>query len=135
MVRQNCDYVMLQPIYNKTQRDILWDMEAAFMDRNDFSTLMDDVIHRELLQGNTAEAPRKKVRIMVCADFEDSSDPTEKFFHWTPVPIDQLPPFRLCHPKYWEKSANQETSFAKSAETPQIVEIEGAKTALKKVAQ
>ncbi len=29
MVRGNCDYLFLQPIYNKTQRDTLWDLEAG----------------------------------------------------------------------------------------------------------
>lgn len=109
MVRGNCDYLFLQPIFNKTQRDILWDLEAAFMDKKDFNTLMDEVIHRELLEGNTAQEPKKKVRIMVCADFEDSSEVTEKFFHWTPVAMDDLPKFRLCHPKYWEESARLES--------------------------
>lgn len=102
MVRGNCDYIVLQPIYNATQRQILWDLEAAFMDKNDFSALMDEVIVRELLPGNTAAEPKKKVRVMVCADFEDSCDPTEKFYHWTPKPMKMLPKFRLCHPLYWE---------------------------------
>ena len=35
------------------------------MDRNDFNTLMDDVIHRENLPGNSAQDPKKTVRIMV----------------------------------------------------------------------
>lgn len=48
------------------------------MDRNDFNVLMDDVIERENLPGNTAQEPKKKVRIMVCCDFEDSSIPQEK---------------------------------------------------------
>jgi hypothetical protein len=60
-------FQFLQPIYNKTQRDVLWDLEAAFMDKNDFSTLMDDVIVRENLPGNEAGDPKKKVRIMVRA--------------------------------------------------------------------
>lgn len=110
MVRTNCDYVFLQPIYNKTQRDILWDLEAGFMDRNDFSTLMDQLIVRENLEGNSAREPKKCVQIMVCADFEDSSNPQEKFYTFKPVPMDELPPFRLCHPKYWEdneKNAKQ----------------------------
>ncbi len=78
MIRGNCDYIFLQPIYNKTQRDTLWDLEAAFMDRNDFNVLMDQVIVRENLEGNSAADPKKKVQIMICADFEDSSLPQEK---------------------------------------------------------
>lgn len=78
MVRGNCDYIFLQPIYNKSQRDVIWDLEAAFMDKQDFSQLMDEVIERKLLPGNCAQEPKKQVRIMVCADFEDSSIPEEK---------------------------------------------------------
>lgn len=106
MVRGNCDYIFLQPIYNKTQRDVIWDLEAAFMDKNDFSVLMDQVIVRTLLDGNTAQDPKKKVQIMVCADFEDSCVPQEKFFHFTPVCMDDLPPFRLCAQEYWDDANN-----------------------------
>ena len=59
---------MLTPyrlVYNKTQRDILWDLEAAFLERPVFNVLMDEVITRTLLDGNTAQDPKKKVRIMV----------------------------------------------------------------------
>jgi hypothetical protein len=48
------------------------------MEKNDFSKLMDQVIERKLLPGNCAQEPRKQVRIMVCADFEDSCIPGEK---------------------------------------------------------
>lgn len=102
MVRTNCDYVFLQPIYNATQRQVLWDLEAGFMDKNDFSQLMDDIIIRENLPGNTAQEPKKKVQILVCADFEDSSVPTEKFYSFSPVPMTMLPPFRLCAEVYWK---------------------------------
>lgn len=51
---------------------------AAFMHKDEFSCLMDQVIVRENLPGNTAAEPKKKVQIMVCADFEDSSVPQEK---------------------------------------------------------
>jgi hypothetical protein len=29
MIRGNCDYIFLQPIFNKTQRDTIWDLEAG----------------------------------------------------------------------------------------------------------
>ena len=69
MVRGNCDYIFLQPIYNKTQRDVIWDLEAAFMDKNDFSVLMDQVIVRKNLEGNSAQTPKKTVQIMVGNNF------------------------------------------------------------------
>lgn len=31
MVRGNCDYIFLQPIYNKTQRDTIWDLEVIYL--------------------------------------------------------------------------------------------------------
>jgi hypothetical protein len=52
-------------IFNKTQREVIWDLEAAFMEKKDFSLLMDQVIERKLLDGNSAQEPRKTVRIMV----------------------------------------------------------------------
>lgn len=128
MVRGNCDYVFLQPIYAKSQRDTLFDMEAVAMDKNTWELLMDEVIHRELLPGNTAQEPKKKVRIMVCCDFEDSCVPEEKFYHYTPVPMDMLPKFRLCHPKYWDKSLMQRKSlFGKQDEktvVPSLTQLE-----------
>jgi len=130
MVRNNCDYIFLQPIYNKTQRDTIWDLEAAFMDKNDFSTLMDQVIERKLLEGNCAQEPRKSVRIMVCADFEDSSVAEEKFFHWTPVPLDELPPFRLCHPKYWEERTDDLFGGDTKLHKPQGAEIATLKSTM-----
>lgn len=131
MVRGNCDYLFLQPIYNKTQRDVLWDLEAGFMDRKDFSTLMDNIIVRENLPGNTAGEPRKKVQIMVCADFEDSSSPQEKFFGFTPVRIDDLPPFKLCHPKYWEDNDNERPAFQLPKTQSVSAEIRAAENVLK----
>lgn len=121
MVRGNCDYIFLQPIYSKSQRDTLYDMEAVDMDKQEWNTLMDEVIVRENLPGNTAQEPKKKVRIMVCADFEDSSVPEEKFYHFTPVPIKMLPKFRLCHPKYWDKKLQAKKSqFGKQKEKPAL---------------
>jgi hypothetical protein len=82
------------------------------MEKDQWSQLMDEVIVRENLEGNTAQDPKKKVRIMVCADFEDSSIPEEKFYHWSPVHMDDLPAFKLCHPKYW-KVTPKESQFGK----------------------
>lgn len=47
----------------------------------------------------------------MCCDFEDSSVPQEKFYHFTPVRMDELPPFKLCHPKYWEESLQRQSLF------------------------
>lgn len=121
MVRGNCDYIFLQPIFSKTQREILWDMEAAMMERTEWSEMMDEVICRENLPGNTAGDPKKNVRILVCCDFEDSAIPEEKFYHWSPVHMKKLPKFRLCHKKYWDPKLQQKKSmFGKQDQAPPI---------------
>lgn len=94
------------------------------MDKQLFSQLMDDLIVRENLEGNTAAEPKKKVQIMVCADFEDSSEPVEKFYTWMPVPLKMLPKFRLCHPAYWkdEDANSSKKMFGDSAHARPVLE-------------
>lgn len=104
MVRQNCDYIFVQPIYNSNQRQTLWEMEAAFLDKKVWYELMDTVIRRWNLPGATLAEPRKKVRIMVSVCSEETPHPQEKLFHWTPVHSSELPAFKLCHPSYWKQS-------------------------------
>ncbi len=105
MIRGNCDYLCLQPIYNVTQRQTLWEMEAAFVEKKVWYQLMDEVITRTNLPGNTAQEPKKEVRVMIVACFEDTATVDEKIFWWKPVCTDDLGPFKLCHPKYWEHEA------------------------------
>lgn len=112
MIRGNCDYIFVQPIYNQPQRQTLWEMEGAFTDKKTWNRLMDEIIMRKNLPGNTARDPRKKVRIMVCACFEDCGNPREKLFHWGPVHMSELPKFRLCADEYWEESARMAEVFA-----------------------
>ncbi len=85
------------------------------MDRGDFNVLMDEVIQRKNLEGNCAKDPKKEVRIMVCCDFEDSSIPQEKFYHWSPVHLTELPKFKLCHPKYWDKALQKRALFSNAS--------------------
>ena len=37
-----------------------------------------------------------------------------QFYHFTPVKMDELPPFKLCHPKYWEESLQRQSLFGDS---------------------
>ena len=104
-------------VYNKTQRDILWDLEAAFLERPVFNVLMDEIIQRKLLDGNSAQTPKKEVRIMMCADFEDSHLSEEKFFHFTPKHMTLLPKFRLCNAKYWEPDMMKKKPFEQPAKS------------------
>lgn len=106
------------------------------MEKKDFSKLMDQVIERKLLEGNSAQEPKKQVRIMVCADFEDSCIPEEKFFHWTPVPLDELPKFRLCAPEYWEKQNDFKDTMeahGKGNFGASLMDLKAAKNALGKL--
>ena len=121
MVRGNLDYTFLQPIYNKSQRDTLWDMECAFIDKKEWGLLMDEVIVRELLPGSTAAEPKKKIRIMVVADFEDTPIIQEKIFHWTPIFSGDLPTYRLCHPCYWQD--NDRETLGTMAEIEEKVDM------------
>lgn len=99
--------MVLQPIYNKTQREVLWDLEAGFMEKKEFNTLMDTVIHSTPLPGSTPQDPKKEVQVMVCCDFEDTCVVEDKFFSWKPVPLEMLPPFTLCDPVYWNERYNR----------------------------
>ena len=104
------------------------------MPRDEWNIFMDQVIHRELLDGNSAQDPKKTVRILVCADFEDSCEPQEKFYHFTPVTIDELPPFKLCHPDYWKDTVqNAPYENATRQRVPQYQEIQAAESAITRV--
>jgi hypothetical protein len=58
-----------------------------------------------------------------------------QFYHWSPVPLDELPPFRLCHPKYWEESVQDQDLFGSKTkvEEPQSIAISRTKTGLQRV--
>lgn len=109
--------------------------QAAFMDRNDWNTLMDQVIERKNLEGNSASDPKKEVRILVSADFEDSCNPSEKFYWMKPVPIDDLPPFRLCAAKYWSDEFQRKQLFAASdkPQTPLAQELMDVEKKMRRV--
>lgn len=49
-----------------------------------------------------------------------------QFYAFTPVPMDDLPPFRLCHPVYWEDeeaNANRGYDFNHDGKKSTISEI------------
>ena len=92
---------------------------------------MDEVIVRELLPGNCAQDPKKKVQVMFCADFEDSCIPEEKFFHYTPLPLDLMPPFRLCADVYWKK--NEEMKHMLESKTKNFDNTKGIEAATNKL--
>jgi hypothetical protein len=103
IIRSNMDYIFVQPIYSVPERETLWQMEGGFCAKKEWVQFMDEVIVRKNLPGNSARTPKKKVRIMVCACFEDCGNPSEKIVHWSPKYIGDLPKFRLCHDIYWKK--------------------------------
>ena len=96
-------YRPLLQIYNRDARDTLYANYAGFLDKKQFFHLMDQLVARETLEGNCASNPRKRVRVMVVADYEDTIEPAEKLFWWVPVHTDALPAFRLCAPEYWQE--------------------------------
>lgn len=108
MVRGNCDLVFLQPIYNRDSRDTLYANYAGFLEKKEFFALMDQVVARQTLDGNCAAEPRKHVRVMVIADYEDTIETSEKLFWWVPVHSDDLPPFKLLDAVYWEEGVVEE---------------------------
>jgi hypothetical protein len=116
MIRSNMDYIFVQPIFSVPERETLWQMEGGFCAKKEWIQFMDEVIVRESLPGNSARTPKKKVRIMVCACFEDSNIPSEKIFHWSPKYIGDLPPFRLCHKIYWDKEKELENMLPQEVE-------------------
>lgn len=130
MIRGNCDYIFVQPIYNQPQRQTLWEMEGAFTDKKTWNRLMDEVIVRETLPGNTAREPRKRVQIMVCACFEDCGNPREKLFYWSPVHMSQLPDFRLCADEYWNESARMSEVFTPVEARPSALVLRDVVTEL-----
>ena len=130
MIRGNLDYIFVQPIYSFNQRVTLWEMEGAFTDKKTWFALMDEVIQRKNLPGNSARDPRKKVQIMICACFEDCGNPREKIFYWSPVHTSDLPPFRLCAAEYWEESKRKTEIFREVEKRPASLMLRDVATEL-----
>lgn len=103
MLRGNCDLIFVQPIYNVNERQALWELYAGFMEKKDWFALMDQVVFAKRLEGHTPLAPNLEVQILVIQDFEQTAEPTEKFFWWKPLHSDALPNYKLLHPIYWKE--------------------------------
>ena len=104
MIRGNCDVAILQPIYNTDARKELHNLYAGFMDKNTFFQLMDDVVESENLPGGTPKEPKLRVRTLVCFDFENTINPSERFRWWEAHDPGE---FRMLHPEYWKEQDNQ----------------------------
>lgn len=126
MIRGNCDLVFVQPIFNIREREAVWELYAGFMDKKTWFQLMDEVIYSKKLEGHTPLHPRLEVQIMVVQDFDQTPDPSEKFFWWKPVHSDALPNYRLLHPIYWKEdliSKFNKQKDAKKKERPHPVDV------------
>ena len=108
MVRGNMDIVFLQPIYSLLDRQTIQELYGGFLPKKDFMQLMDEIVMTEEQPGSTAYDPKLKVRIMVVQDWRQTCDVSLKFKYWVPVHSKEVPPYRLCHPDYWKKSAEEE---------------------------
>jgi hypothetical protein len=103
LVRRNSDYCFVQPIYNIGEKESVWGLEGGVLPKKEFYALLEDVAQSNKLPGSTARDPKKEVRILVCAGFEDTPELEERFQWWKPVFVGDLPPFKLCHAAYWKE--------------------------------
>lgn len=103
MVRGNCDIALFQPIFSRTDREILSDIYGGWMDRRVFNQLMDDIVVDENLPGSTPQQPNKRVRTMVVNDFENTTNPQIKFRYYEAI---DPGPFKLLDPEYWKQQDN-----------------------------
>lgn len=103
MVRGNMDIIFIQPIYNRNEREVLYDLYGGFLEKKVFMQLLDDIVIAEEQPGHTAQDPRIKMRIMVVQDWRQTTDCAKKFKYWNPVHSDELPEYKLCAPVYWKK--------------------------------
>lgn len=118
MVRGNVDIAILQPIYSIADREVIRDLYGGFMAKKDFMRLMDEVVGTEEAPDSTASAPKMKVRVMMVQDWRQTCNIQEKFKYWCPKHSDDVPPYKLCLPKYWKKDdsegfGNNDASAAK----------------------
>lgn len=107
MIRGNMDIVIIQPIYALNEREVLWGLFGSTIPKKDFLQLMDEVVEAKELPGSTARDPKMKFRVLMVQDWRQTPDVTKKFQWWDPVHSDELPAYRLCHPKYWEDNPMQ----------------------------
>ena len=114
MIRGNCDVAIMQPIYNIDARKELHNLFAGFMDKNQFMALMDAVVMSENLPGGTPKDPKLRVRTLVCLDFENTIDPSERF-RWAEA--EDPGEFRMLHPSYWKEQDNQLSDTASKNHT------------------
>lgn len=107
MIRRNLDYAFVQPMRALPEIDALYELFGSMHIENkkEWKHFLKEVVHVEVLPGSTAAKPKKSVRPMVVANFEDAEDATGQFFWWVPVYTGDLPAFRLAHRVYWDQPA------------------------------
>lgn len=123
MVRGNMDIVIIQPIYAINDRETIQGLFGAFIPKKDFLRLMDEVVYAEELEGSTAKHPKLKMQVMVVQDWRQSCEPQKKFKYWNPVHSKELPPYRLCHPKYWEGKLGDDQPAAPTKKRKKLSDV------------
>lgn len=102
-IRGNADIVVLQPIYDSDQVDMLSAMYNGGLDRKVWKKLMGEIVKDELQPGSTPLESKKEVRTMFVSDFENTKNPQIKFHYYE---ASDPGPFRLCHPEYWKETVD-----------------------------
>ena len=107
MIRRNLDYAYVQPMRALPEIDALYELFGSMHIENkrEWKAFLKEAVHVEVLPDSTAAEPKKVVRPLVVANFEDASDASGQFFWWVPVYTGDLPKFRLGHQAYWEQPA------------------------------
>ena len=117
MIRGNMDIVCFQPIFQREARMTLADLYGGFMDRQEFITLMDQIVMNEHEEGSTPRDPKMIVQTMVCNDFDNCHDPQVKFkYARAENPDDIEPGWHLCADEYWKQQENDLGGSGKGSE-------------------
>lgn len=84
--------------------------------------LMDEVVLSENLPGGTPKDPKLRVRTLVCFDFENTIDATDRFRWWE---AEDPGPFRMLAPEYWKEEDNHyEKPPARNADYDPVDELD-----------
>ncbi len=103
IIRSNADLFILQPMYDVTSRQTVWELCGSFIpEKKKFYAIMDEYCRNVQLDGHTARNPKLEVHVMVVKHFNQVPIVQERFFAWIPKHTDELEPYRLCAKEYWQ---------------------------------
>lgn len=123
LLRTNTDLIFIQPIYNVAEREALWVLYGGMMTKKEWMQLMGEIVYANKLEGHTPAHPHKEVQIMVVEGFEQTEDPSEKFYHWKPKRSEDLPPYRLCHDDYWNETGAEKKEKSEKKDKATVTQL------------